>query len=1071
MSYKKMKYAHIKRRVNRKAINYISHEELLKIKKDSLEMIKSIWSKSIGSALLPKDIYKLIDAELRLRLKTPTRFMRGRIELLRFIQLLNVDQQKLGLPEYPEPALPKRILRVEPVKDLHWLLKGQKVAELADQAMNIWSAQKNYTIEDILGWTLLSAILWGGLNDQLVIEDFLSALTERRQLYFLAELGLHYVQLDADDNNYGSHHVNGQLKRSYSFVLDDITRSWIVRLQKETIPVVEMPRSVEHLLNGVLDQLETSIRYDRKRSAVLLKYASYHWELIPNVKVDHATVRVLDKQQRCCSLSTPELLHFLRPDIQRQPLQLDIKTLLKGSFPQAQSTAIKKTEQEEFASNAIANIRNIFKTFKNKQLFGAIPHLEELASQQTSEGHARLIAWAIDLIRAEHTRSKLRGSSVMRYVDAIAKDWLTLTYQEDITVFHEIQFEKIYKDMIELRTNNKSFYGQRILRFHQFQRRQYNAPDIEFDVEYGGQTCRARVVPYLVFREMCSALDRASGINPANRELCKLLLIMAYRTGLRREELVGIEFADLEFNSINFNNLCFIIHNNSSSKIKTDSAYRRIPVWALLKRDELKLLTNYLQAKWPQSKVSMRTPIFTHSVGDQPLPSELPYNLVIALFNNVLKSHNFNFHAFRHTALSNLALILDGRPELIEFFTDYTSDDCKDIKAALLGIKSNGQDRWFGLAQFAGHLSPYTTFAVYLHFSHLMGGFAISQGKVDIPLTAFINITSYEKRRIDRNAPDSIDKGTQHIELSKVRSILSRDLSSISIEIESVSKQCELRDKMGNSKNIMPICLPDSSFQLPGSDNNPITMLTFNNFLQQLNEGFSVSTACSTLDIELAIGEQWEERAIHLSQLPTQTGQPRLFTKERLAHHKNAIAPFRPPHREEQNVLAILFENAVKLHQKNPSGLHRFLDIFLNRVTATNGEIRFRLKEIEILRDYLLVGHQLLSISNWRLQAPTPKEIVELKEIMKSLNPDSPVFSLITQSDELKKNLALFDRLSKEEPINYNGFYLSVIHPKKDGIKKKNTNSQNSTTGLLKYACHILAIADISYQLPPIKGS
>jgi hypothetical protein len=180
MSHDNEKFAQDMRKSNRKEKNYLTPEETQDIKNSSLKIIKSSWHEHITSDPLPKDtykaVYKLIDVELRQHLKTQNRFMLGRLQLLIFIREQNLYRQRLNLPNYPEPSLLKRVFRAQPVKDIKWSLNGRKLADLTDQALQLWSKKNTYTHDEILGWALFSAIFWGGLNDQAALDDFLIAL-------------------------------------------------------------------------------------------------------------------------------------------------------------------------------------------------------------------------------------------------------------------------------------------------------------------------------------------------------------------------------------------------------------------------------------------------------------------------------------------------------------------------------------------------------------------------------------------------------------------------------------------------------------------------------------------------------------------------------------------------------------------------------------------------------------------------------------------------------------------------------------------------------------------------------
>ena len=84
------------------------------------------------------------------------------------------------------------------------------------------------------------------------------------------------------------------------------------------------------------------------------------------------------------------------------------------------------------------------------------------------------------------------------------------------------------------------------------------------------------------------------------------------------------------------------------------------------------------------------------SSAHQPIDDHVPLQLLKKVLTDISVSDelcNFTFHAFRHTAVSNLSLVLNGRQDLIQALTDYNEDDVLHIKNGLLGIQTEGSDR------------------------------------------------------------------------------------------------------------------------------------------------------------------------------------------------------------------------------------------------------------------------------------------------------------------------------------------------------------------------------------------
>jgi hypothetical protein len=126
-------------------------------------------------------------------------YYHGRVKLANFIRKLN----KKSTTFYPEPSIPIKLKREKPTKDFDWLVVGSQISDLAIQATNLWSNQENYTPNEIIGWTLFSSIIWGGLNDEAALDDFFDKLVKGNPIHsFTHETNI--IFLEAKDQSYGN---------------------------------------------------------------------------------------------------------------------------------------------------------------------------------------------------------------------------------------------------------------------------------------------------------------------------------------------------------------------------------------------------------------------------------------------------------------------------------------------------------------------------------------------------------------------------------------------------------------------------------------------------------------------------------------------------------------------------------------------------------------------------------------------------------------------------------------------------------------------------------------------------
>lgn len=226
--------------------------------------------------------------------------------------------------------------------------------------------------------------------------------------------------------------------------------------------------------------------------------------------------------------------------------------------------------------------------------------------------------------------------------------------------------------------------------------------------------------------------------------------MLAYRTGLRIGEILGLRLRDLamielevktigneEYYYLTASNpqvIKIFIHNNYHRQVKTTNAKRGIRLDELLTVDELNgfigLIKKHLNVKVDQKQLGREDCFIFQDEFGQIFSSRFigakTKEIFDTLFNN--EPHDYSFHSFRHTATNNLALILKGSEALIRSWIRYSPDQIAKIKNYLLGDTDSiagRQDVWKILAHFIGHSSIEMTANYYLHFGSMLVGDAL----------------------------------------------------------------------------------------------------------------------------------------------------------------------------------------------------------------------------------------------------------------------------------------------------------------------------------------------------------
>lgn len=187
------------------------------------------------------------------------------------------------------------------------------------------------------------------------------------------------------------------------------------------------------------------------------------------------------------------------------------------------------------------------------------------------------------------------------------------------------------------------------------------------------------------------------------------IFIILYRTGLRVGEVLKIKLKDIEISD----EFWIDIRENNKGDNKTYSSLRRIPLGILLKKEELIFLRNYFQFKLMLEKITNYSLAFSLKFTPNESLSQASVSSIFRKFLSEKYALPNVLHLLRHTAISRLYAVFTDNTKLLSIFSDYNQQETIKIQTF---FNSTGKNRYWELAKFAGHSSPLTTFATYIHF-------------------------------------------------------------------------------------------------------------------------------------------------------------------------------------------------------------------------------------------------------------------------------------------------------------------------------------------------------------------
>lgn len=1003
------------------------------------------------------DYYQDINILLENAFDTPLSFQLARQGFLEAIRTYN-RKHNTHLDEPVVPVLAERdTLNI----GYEWFIQGSQVSLAAQDIIGIWQRKRRFSTNDLIESAVFCSIVYGGINDIAVLKSFYNWMLYSRDIYRLdlpngdgteATQSLALIVLTVKDDSYscyeaGSNELtsssDSELSRYVEYIPDDITLCFLYALKDKNIKN-EGIKSFDTLISDISRRLNLKNK-DRAKPqySQLIKYANYHWRQLEGSNLDNALSTIKQGKVKTTGLPKDKLINYNRESINKSPKSLQWRELFEVFTAQGSTASNNKRGYPPFSKNLIREIQEALKGTR----VGSTNCIEKLLDDFPQPNAQRILGWVRHLLNDK----SINQESIAKYVGCIGRDWLMLTMDEDIDAWGSEEYEAIYEQIIQskvkdgrknpvikkesdligelagqtefsylnkLKDTQKFTYG-RLRTFHDYQREYYDAPYVYFPWGNNRQVVKANIISPRIYRAMKAYMNN-SNLEKEQKRLCLVVLSLAYRSGMRINELIGIKVSDIA--NIYVSNDDLIVEEpkiwlrpNRYRRLKSSSASRVIPLECLLKQDEKKLFIEF----YHHQKRLKRTYLFSQGSGKQPLPSTFFSNMMKIIWDRLLGEHDFTFHSFRHTAISHLALVLRKSP-LVSVITDYELEQCNAISKSIIGYHQE-QGAWFGLASFAGHLTCDITFKHYIHIAHLLAGVQLSESKLRLPLTVLQAVTGLNYNSVYRENTSAYEPATKQVQLWKLRSYL---VSKVSVNKQSLFESHEIKNihlpAVTSEKQISANAKKESIF----IHSKYFDVIAF---LEQL-EKIGLDNRIKMLP-EVAINY-----GISLSE-----ARQLYFNASHIFTNDERLLIGSPRSSKNQELLIRALEMAYQLSIKNPEALKTFVEIFSNKQTLNSSSLNFGIKQNqkELLKQFVSIGCQLISASHWQIRASSEKAVTDIKQ-----------------------SLGLDNQIRTGSRLNYHGYEVRVVQ-KKTKRSDKNLAINDiyyASSGTLKYLGYLLMI-------------
>lgn len=997
--------------------------------------------------------YEAINELLEDEFDTAQNFQLARRGFLEFIR----DYNKTNQLYLDEPVVPILATRERLTTNYDWFVNGRAVADSSAIMIDIWQRKRRFSVNDLVEGLIYCGIMYGAINDIEELRTLYDWLSGERLIYQISLPAtdenraeqLAVIPLRVSDDNYGcALDGSDDLQRFIDYVPDDMSLCFLYALKDRNLNTAKI-KPFNTIINDISKKLElTNKDIERPQHSIFIKYANYHWRQMEGGCIDGALAVVKQGDIKTTGLPTDKLIHYNGEFINRNPEPSAWSELFDASYRVSDKTPDQSNtiNYPSFSKNLIKEVQDALKLTRS----AATSTLTTLKTDASQPNARRLLGWALSLV-GDHS---IRLNTVSKYIGCIGRDWLMLTMDEDIDQWESDDFEEVYEQIIQskvkdgrrvsvlskssefndmssssiddsnsinrqlshfdrLKDSQKFTYG-RLKAFHDYQRARFDAPYVYFPWGNNQQVVKAEMISPRVYRAMKSYIQ-SSKLEVEQKQLCLMVLALAYRTGMRINEIIGIKVSDIaDIGLINGRMIevpKIILKPNRYRRLKSSSAKRVIPIDSLFKDDELKQFITF----YYQQKRLKRRYLFSQGSGGQPLPAVFFSNMMKIIWDRLLITHDFTFHSFRHTTISHLALVLSDSP-LAQVVTDYDKKHGDNIIKAILG-NNKEQGIWFGLASLAGHLTPDTTFEHYIHTAHLLAGWQNSEAKLAIPITVFEMVTGIGYQTINRQDGMAYDASAKQVRLGKMRGYL-------------ISKVAGKKPLFIDND----ILNDEACQQAPKSKPKEVRQSIF--IHPKIYDVIALLEELQTVNVDKRAGQLAEVALRHGIAISdarqVYDNAYQLFTDDRLilgapTGHKN------------QAILVKALERVYQLSIDTPDELKLFIDIFAGKQNFSTSSIHFGIKksQLEMLQQFVTVGCQLIDASHWQIRAHNEQAV-----------------------RDIKKKLGLNISIRVGARKNFHGYEVRVVQKKRKRSDKNMamTDSYYASSGILKYLGCLLAI-------------
>ena len=840
-----------------------------------------------------------------------------------------------------------------------WLEQSKSISLIKEKLLRYWYTADDFTADESIGNILICAILYGGISSLSSLEALLHHLKQQDPIYQISKIQLPLIFLEPLSPQYGDlYDPKCPLRKSRNFVPDRLTLLWIARLKTQEI---DIKFDCYTYINCIFKAL--ALPLSPKQFKQFLEMASQSWMQLEMVDLSPALALCLTEGIDTCGLSPSAFKRYLTPQLSIFDSQQALEPLPKILNPTEKA---KQCCTDHSVDSLIALHKQILKFFRNRDqttkelrnfLLSQHDHLPENAKRlglwlyslfHPAVDNIESICRLYQLNQSNYLRyitqqQKIRHSSIYSYYTKLAESWLlhSTDFIEEPKLNDHL--DVIYNRMLTGIGKSKSQKIDLLKRFHQFQQMLFNAES--FPLSGAGlrvHSPKAEIISGETFQHLLSQLNqyKNSDYTIHDLEMLSIVYTIAFRTGMRINEILGMRIKDVE--GVKASSIWIRPYRAKHQQhfLKTDSAERNLNVQILLSEEEHLKFQRYCKKR--RMAYTSNQYLFTMWNSAERIK---PYMLTAPLqkiLDVILPNHCYSFHSLRHTATNNLAMILTMDYESVSVFTGYSHQHYNLIRSQLLSSQTP-QNCWYLLAHLLGHIDPTETFRSYLHLAYIMAGYQLRQFDPCLDRTIIQKICpSIKVPKQHQIALSYYDE--QIAQTIKIKSLETPDKLITTSNIKAHLDQVENRNFFyGTSKSSYPFPL-------------------ISKILKKLDQSYTPQLLSQQYDFPLDQLMLWQRNIIRLKQLKNRKNRPRFIMdadkSERILPHIETA--------DDKKLLEYFFKQLNEF-RSDDSNILDAIHIFETKANISHAGLIFNSADLRLANRFLRGIYCLFPEKYWQI--------------------------------------------------------------------------------------------------------